>query len=80
MEELIKIMLMECALDYDNADHEKETVEDIVNTIYDRYREQLFLYGVVGQSEQLVCCCDNPNAFKEMEEGKETCSKCEKPY
>lgn len=42
--------------------------------------EQLRLYGVVGQSEQLVCSCDNPNGFKEMEEGRENCSKCKKPY
>ena len=35
---------------------------------------------VVGRSEQLLCCCDNPNGFKEMEEGRQTCSKCKKPY
>jgi hypothetical protein len=36
--------------------------------------------AVVVRSEQVLCCCDNPNGFKEMEEGKETCSQCEKPY
>ena len=38
------------------------------------------IHNVVGQSEQLLCCCGNPKAFKEMEQGKETCSQCEKPY
>jgi len=42
--------------------------------------KQLILHIVVGQSEQLVCSCDNPNGFKEMEEGRENCSKCKKPY
>jgi len=40
----------------------------------------LRIHDVIGQSEQLVCCCDNPNSFKEMEEGKETCSQCRKSY
>ena len=35
---------------------------------------------VVGRSEQLLCSCDNPNGFKEMEEGKEFCGQCQKPY
>lgn len=34
----------------------------------------------MGEAEQLLCSCDNPNGFKEMEEGRETCSKCKKPY
>jgi hypothetical protein len=38
------------------------------------------LADVVGRSEQLLCSCDNPNGFKEMEEGKEFCSQCQKPY
>lgn len=42
--------------------------------------EALRIHDVVGRSEQLLCCCDNPNGFKEMEEGRETCSKCKKPY
>ena len=42
--------------------------------------ETLLLFSVVGRSEQLVCSCDNPNGFKELEEGRETCSKCKKPY
>lgn len=33
-----------------------------------------------GNSEQLLCCCDNPNGFKEMEQGREFCSNCKKPY
>ena len=40
----------------------------------------LSLFSVVWQSEQLICSCDNPNGFKEMEEGRETCSECKNPY
>jgi len=43
-------------------------------------KQALTIPAVVGRSEQLLCCCDNPNGFKEMEEGRETCSKCKKPY
>jgi elongation factor P--beta-lysine ligase len=42
--------------------------------------QALSIANVVGRSEQLVCSCNNPNGFKEMEEGKETCSQCQKPY
>ena len=34
----------------------------------------------MGEAEQLLCSCDNSNGFKEMEDGRETCSKCKKPY
>ena len=50
------------------------------NIAEDYAKEQLRLHGVVGRSEQLLCSCDNPNGFKEMEDGIETCSKCKKPY
>jgi hypothetical protein len=46
MQELIKIMLMECALDYDSAEHCDETIEDIANNVYDRHKEQLLLHNV----------------------------------
>ena len=42
--------------------------------------EALRIHDVVWRSEQLLCCCDNPTGFKELEEGRETCSKCKKPY
>jgi chemotaxis regulatin CheY-phosphate phosphatase CheZ len=46
----------------------------------ERQLNDLRIANVVGRSEQLLCSCDNPNGFKEMEEGRETCSKCKKPY
>ena len=46
----------------------------------DTANEILRLFSVVGRSEQLLCSCDNPNGFKEMDEGKEFCSQCQKPY
>lgn len=65
MEELIKIMMMECALDYDNADHKEQTIEDIVNTTYDRYKDQLptqqcnHRYGfIVPDGRGLMICSD----------------------
>lgn len=27
-----------------------------------------------------LCHCGNPTAFKEMEQGNEICSKCNKPF
>ena len=48
--------------------------------LLEEIKQALTIPVVVGQSEQLVCSCDNPNGFKEMEEGRETCSKCKKPY
>ena len=27
-----------------------------------------------------LCYCGNPTAFKEMEQGNEVCSKCNKPF
>jgi hypothetical protein len=44
------------------------------------HKEQLMLADVDGRSRHLLCSCDNPNWLKEMEEGKETCSQCQKPY
>jgi len=57
-----------------------EKVEWLTDFIDKHVIEQLTIPVVVRQSEQLFCCCDNPKAFKEMEQGKERCSKCEKPY
>lgn len=56
--------------------------ESIVKMLenYALIRAKNYSIPVVGQSEQLVCSCDNPNGFREMEEGRETCSKCKKPY
>jgi hypothetical protein len=48
--------------------------------IHDLWSDELHQPNVMVRSEQLLCSCDNPNAFKEMEEGKEFCTKCEKPY
>jgi len=47
MEELIKIILMECALYYDSAEHCDETIEDIANSVFNKHKDQLFLHGVV---------------------------------
>lgn len=44
------------------------------------HTKQCAINDVVGRIEQLLCSCDNLNGFKEMEEGRETCSKCKKPY
>lgn len=55
---------------------------DLEDYIIDLENEmkQLRLGDVVGQSKQLFCSCDNPNGFKEMEEGKAACSQCGKFY
>jgi hypothetical protein len=73
--------------DYIDALDEKvglkpETLED-VRTAIDKHKtelKELRIADVSRRSEQLLCCCDNSNAFKEMEEGKDTCSKCGNPY
>lgn len=65
---------------FDLAEVPVEKRQQINDKAYDYMFEQLRLHSVVGRSEQLLCCCDNPNGFKEMEEGKETCSQCGKPY
>jgi len=57
----------------------EESLIELLET-YHKSELNLLTIPVVGQSEQLLCCCDNPKAFKEMEQGKERCSKCEKPY
>ena len=56
--------------DLDNRELTKHQAHDLI----------CVLFSVVGQSEQLICSCDNPNGFKEMEEGRETCSECKNPY
>ena len=43
-------------------------VKKLTNNVYTRY------------GEQDLCCCDNPNGFKEIDDGKVKCSQCEKPY
>ena len=51
---------------------------------FDEYNEpkvkNLGIHDVSNRRELLLCSCDNPDGFKEMEQGKETCSKCKKPY
>lgn len=79
MEELIEKFEKETGLEFYTTSLDKG--EDLYSYDFVNWLiKQLPIHGVVGQSEQLLCCCDNPNAFKEMEDGKETCSKCEKPY
>ena len=45
-----------------------------------RHAELCDLHNVSNRRELLLCSCDNPDGFKEMEQGEETCSKCKKPY
>ncbi len=45
------------------------TAIDIANILEDfenEVKNNVALGDVVRRSEQLLCCCDNPNAFKEM--------------
>jgi hypothetical protein len=64
---------------YDRMDMLSDNGRNQLNE-YRSIKQALRIHDVVGLSEQLVCSCDNPNGFKEMEEGKETCSQCQKPY
>jgi hypothetical protein len=64
---------------YDRMDMLSDNGRNQLNE-YRSIKQALRIHDVVGRSEQLVCSCDNPNGFKEMEEGKETCSQCQKPY
>lgn len=65
---------------YFEANNVGNATNEFLNRCKKAQTEQCAINGVVGRSEQLVCSCDNPNGFKEMEEGRETCSKCKKPY
>lgn len=31
-------------------------------------------------NEHELCCCNNPNGLKEMDDGKDFCSQCKKPF
>jgi Zn finger protein HypA/HybF involved in hydrogenase expression len=62
----------------EKANYEIQKLFD--KAIKEAVTEALRIHDVVGRSEQLLCSCDNPNGFKEMEEGKEFCSQCQKPY
>lgn len=58
------------------------TISEMDELVFEAQKlvKKLSLGVVVGRSEQLVCSCDNPSGFEEMEQGRETCSKCNKPY
>ena len=71
-----KVMETDFGWENQPKDFHLEYFEDIVKAT----KQALTIPDVVGQSEQLFCSCENPNGFKEMEEGKETCSQCQKPY
>jgi hypothetical protein len=64
---------------YDRMDMLSDNGRNQLNE-YRSIKQALRIHDVVGRSEQFICSCDNPNGFKEMEEGKETCSQCQKPY
>lgn len=51
-----------------------------IETFLETQNQALTVPNVTRISEQLLCCCDNPDGFKEIEEGKETCSQCGNPY
>lgn len=50
------------------------------NSILKKIEHNLHISPDLKQKDQCFCSCDNPNGFAEMEQGKETCSQCEKPY
>ena len=40
-------------------------------------RKQLSIQRVVGQSEQLVCCCEDPIVVPDMVSGERVCMICD---
>ena len=72
--EIIKILTHRYGIRY--SPH--KTATDEILALVDKYvKEQLFLHGVVGRSEQLVCQCDEPANWT-TDEGFKGCVKCKK--
>lgn len=54
--------------------------DELIDVVTGVVKKINYIPCCMAEAEQLLCSCDNPNGFKEMEQGRETCSKCKKPY